>query len=52
MVKKVLTWGGVAFLIFFIAYRPGPAAEVARSIGSGLADLANGFVEFFTSLVR
>ena len=22
MVKKVLTWAGIAFLIFFIAYRP------------------------------
>jgi hypothetical protein len=51
MVKKVLTWGSIAFLIFFIAYRPESAAQVAKSIGSGLADLANGFTDFFTNLV-
>lgn len=51
MVKKILTWGSIAFLIFFIAYRPESAAQVAKSIGSGLADLADGFTNFFTSLV-
>ena len=34
MVKKVLTWGGLAFLIFFIAFRPASAAEVFKSIGA------------------
>ena len=48
MVKKILTWGSIAFLIFFIAYRPESAAQVAKSIGSGLADLADGFTNFFT----
>ncbi len=51
MVKKVLTWGSIAFLIFFIAYRPQSAAQVARSIGNGIMDLATGFGDFFTSLV-
>ena len=51
MVKKVLTWGAIAFLVFFIAYRPDAAAEVAHSIGSGLADLARGFTNFFRDLV-
>ena len=52
MVKKVLTWGSIAFLIFFIAYRPQSAAQVAKSIGSGIMDLASGFGDFFTSLVQ
>ena len=30
MVKKVLTWGGIAFLIFFVAYRPNSAADVVQ----------------------
>ncbi|GAA0959873.1 hypothetical protein [Virgisporangium aurantiacum] len=51
MVKKILTWGSIAFLVFFVAYRPESAAQVAKSIGSGLADLADGFTNFFTSLV-
>jgi hypothetical protein len=51
MVKKILTWGAIAFLIFFIAYRPQSAADVFRSIGGGIMDIATGFGDFFTSLV-
>ena len=39
MVKKVLTWGGIAFLIFFVAYRPQSAAQVFKSIGGGIVDV-------------
>ncbi|HKX72862.1 MAG TPA: hypothetical protein VJM32_02525 [Candidatus Saccharimonadales bacterium] len=52
MVKKVLTWGGVAFLIYFIAYNPQGAANVAKAIGSGLWSLGDGIGEFFSSLVE
>jgi len=52
MVKKVLTWGSIAFLIFFIAYRPANAAQVAKSIGGGIMDLATGFTDFFTRLFQ
>jgi len=51
MVKKVLTWGGIAFFIFFVAYRPQSAAQVFRSIGGGIVDIAQGFGDFFSSLV-
>ena len=51
MVKKILTWGLVAFLVFFIAYRPQSAAAVFRSLGSGLYDIATGVGEFFSNLV-
>ncbi len=51
MAKKAFTWGGVAFLIFFIAFRPAAAAEVFRSIGTGIMDIATGFGDFFTNLV-
>ncbi len=49
--KKVLTWLGVAFLIFFIAYRPDSAANVAKSIGNFLGQLATGTGDFFAQLV-
>ena len=51
MAKKILTYGAIAFLIFFIAYNPGSAAAVASAIGGGIAQIAQGFGEFFTSLV-
>jgi hypothetical protein len=51
MAKKIATWLGVAFLIFFIAFRPASAAEVFKSIGAGLMDIATGFGDFFTNLV-
>ena len=52
MVKKVLTWGGIAFLVFFIAYRPQSAAEVFKSLGGGVVDIASGVGDFFSSLVQ
>ena len=51
MVKKVLTWCVVAFLVFFVAYRPENAAAVFKSLGSGVVDIAQGFGDFFSSLV-
>jgi hypothetical protein len=51
MVKKVLTWGLIAFLVFFIAYRPTSAAAVFRQLGSSLYDVATGIGSFFSSLV-
>ncbi len=51
MVKKVLTWGFVAFLVFFVAFRPTEAAAVFTSIGHGILDIASGFGDFFSNLV-
>jgi hypothetical protein len=51
MVKKVLTWLGIAFLIFFIAFNPTSAASVFSSLGGTIADIARGFGTFFTNLV-
>lgn len=51
MIKRLFTWGGVAFLIFFMTMRPAAAAEVVRSIGGGIIDVMSGFGAFFESLV-
>jgi hypothetical protein len=51
MIKKVLTWSAVAFVIFFVAYRPQSAANVFRAIGGGIRDIGSGFSEFFSNLV-
>jgi hypothetical protein len=51
MPKKILTWGLVAFLVFFIAYRPASAATVFKSLGNSLVDVLNGIGAFFSNLV-
>jgi len=51
VLKKILTWGGIAFLIFFIAFRPNEAADVFKNIGGGIMAVAEGFGDFFSSLV-
>jgi len=51
MLKKVLTWLGIAFLIFFIAFNPNSAANVFSSLGRTVGDIAQGFGTFFTNLV-
>ncbi|MFI5912572.1 hypothetical protein [Dactylosporangium sp. NPDC051541] len=50
MPKKILRWGGLAFLVFFIAFRPQSAANAVTAIGNSLLDIANGFGDFFASL--
>lgn len=52
MVKKVMTWGGLAFMLFFIAFRPATAGDVFQSLGGGIMDIAQGLGAFFTSLVQ
>ncbi|QSB14069.1 hypothetical protein JQS43_21435 [Natronosporangium hydrolyticum] len=51
MVKKILLWGGLAFLILFIAYNPRDAADVVRALGNGLLSMAQGFGDFVSELV-
>lgn len=51
MVKKIATWGSLAFLVFFVAYRPAAAANVVKSIAGGLGDVGSGFASFVSNLV-
>lgn len=51
MPKKILTWGSIAFVVFFVAYRPPQAAAVVKSIGNGIMDILTGVGDFFASLV-
>lgn len=52
MGKKFVLWGAIAFLIFFIAFRPSMAADVFKSMGDGVIDVARGFGDFFKTLVE
>jgi hypothetical protein len=51
MGKKLLTWAIIAFIVFFIAYRPASAATMTRWIGGQLSRIATGIGDFFSSLV-
>jgi len=51
MLRKVLVWGGIAFLLFFVAFRPGAARDVVSQLGTIAVDILTGVGEFFRSLV-
>jgi hypothetical protein len=48
--KKVLGWVVLILLIFYIGTNPGPAADIAQSIGSGIADIFRNIGVFFSNL--
>ncbi|MGC4803998.1 hypothetical protein [Micromonospora sp. DT233] len=50
-VKKVFLWGSVAFLIYFVAFRPEGAAQMFKAIGAGLMAMAAGVGDFLTGLM-
>lgn len=51
MLKKIVVWGGIAFLVFFVAFRPGAAAAVVRTLGNTVVDIFTAVGSFFNSLV-
>jgi hypothetical protein len=51
MLRKVLIWGGIAFVVFFIAFRPGAAGDAVKALGNVAADIFQGVGDFFGSLV-
>jgi lauroyl/myristoyl acyltransferase len=51
LVRKILTWLFVGFLIFFVAFRPDSAANMCRSIAGMLMAMAQGMGDFFSRLM-
>lgn len=52
MTKKIITWGGIAFLLFFIAFRPESVLDVLEGVGHTVEDIVHGFADFFIGLVE
>lgn len=48
--KKILGLTGIAFLIFFVVHSPTDAAEVAKSIASGIGHGFEQMSEFIQNL--
>ena len=51
VVRKILIWLFVAFLIYFAARRPDAAAAVIRFIAALLGGLANGLSDMVSHVV-
>jgi hypothetical protein len=49
--KKIVKWGGIALLVFFVASRPQSAAGIVHSIGSTLMNAASGLGDFFATVL-
>lgn len=50
MLKKWIVWGGIAFVVFFVAFRPGAALDIVSTLGQVTVDVFRGVGEFFSSL--
>jgi hypothetical protein len=50
MVKKVLTWAGIAFVIYYLATNPGGAANVVDGVINWLRSAANSFGSFLNGI--
>ena len=50
MLRKLLTWAFIIFIVFYLATQPAGAARVARSAGHGLHQAATSLTEFVNNL--
>ncbi|MEU6132608.1 hypothetical protein ABZ805_25810 [Saccharopolyspora sp. NPDC047091] len=48
--KKILTWTGVAFLLFFLINAPDQAGQLVNNIKDSLADAANAVITFMQNI--
>ena len=48
--KKAIGWILLILVIFYIGTQPGPAAEIAQSLGSAIAQAFRGIGTFFHDL--
>lgn len=48
MIKKILVWGVLAFIIFFIAFRPSASMAVVKALGEALIGMGNGIARVFS----
>ena len=48
--KKAIGWILLILVIFYIGTSPGPAADIAQSIGNGIAEAFRGIGTFFHDL--
>jgi len=50
--KKAIGWIVLALVIFYVGTNPGPAADIAQSVGSGIANVFRNIGVFFSNLAK
>lgn len=50
MLKKVITWGIVIFIVYYLVSDPGGAGQVVHSALHGLSNAGNSLAQFVSSL--
>ncbi len=50
--KKVVGWIVLALVVFYIGTNPGPAADIARGLGDGVAEVFRNVGTFFSELAN
>lgn len=48
--KKVVGWVVLGLVVFYIGTNPGPAADIARSLGDGVSEIFRNIGTFFSDL--
>jgi hypothetical protein len=48
--KKAVGWIVLALIVFYVGTNPGPAADLARGIGAGVAEVFRNVGTFFSDL--
>jgi hypothetical protein len=51
-IKKILTWAGVAFLLFFLFSAPTQASDVVNGILASLRQAAEAVITFMQNLFQ
>lgn len=51
-IKKILTWAGIAFLLFFLISSPSQASEVVNGILASLQQAAEAVITFMRNLFQ
>ncbi|MDR7302865.1 hypothetical protein [Haloactinomyces albus] len=51
-IKKILTWAGIAFLLFFLISAPTEASDVVDGILDSLQQAAEAVITFMQNLFR
>ncbi|MGW4940742.1 hypothetical protein ACWEOZ_04020 [Actinoplanes sp. NPDC004185] len=50
--KKAVGWIVLILVIFYIGTNPGPAADIARGLGDGIAEVFRNVGTFFSELAN
>jgi hypothetical protein len=50
--KKAIGWIVLFLVIYYIGTNPGPAADIATGVGSGIADIFRNIGVFFSNLAQ